>query len=261
MTAWQVTHWLRTLVLAILAHRVLIIEFSGVLIECTRIIGTRDRPTSVFNCTHIWLVNCRDAIHILRFFNIQFMFSVWLRYWNPTLFNVWCGVTRNLIVCKGICYETLMLTTYPAVCTRSIHISVHVLNHVALGHWADMIAWTLLPIVILDHDSLICGQVSMRVLLRAQKSATTIGHALRIHILKALTNHDLMRLLLSRNRGTIPAGVLRRYLVITLELFVHLGRSSDSVNAWIERGISSIERYAHFLVRAHIILTCVRNTD
>jgi len=60
-----------------------------------------------------------------------------------------------------------------------------------------MIAWTLLPIVILDHYSLICGQVSLRVLLRAQKSATTIGHALRIHILKALTNHDLMRLLLS----------------------------------------------------------------
>ena len=170
MTAWQVTHWLRTMVLAMLAHRVLIIEFSGVLIECTRIIGTRDCPTSVFNCTHIWLVNRRDVIHILRSFDIQFVFSVWFGDWYSSLLYVLNGVARNLLPGKCTCNQTLMLTTDSAVSNRSINISVKISNNIALVHRTDVliVTGTLLPIVILDYDSLISGQVPLRILFGAQ---------------------------------------------------------------------------------------------
>jgi hypothetical protein len=177
MATRQVTNRLRVLILAILPHRILIIKFSRVLVKSTNIICTCDCPTSVFYRTHIWLVNSWHIIHILRrFFNVEFMLSIWFRYWYPSLFNIWGGVARNLMTSYGTCYQTLMLTANPSVSNWSVHICVHVRDNIALIHWThvQVVAGTLLPIVILYYDSLIRCQVSLRVLFWAQKRSTAI---------------------------------------------------------------------------------------
>jgi len=50
-------------------------------------------------------------------------------------------------------------------------------------------------------------------------------------------------------------------LIVPAELLVHLRRPRDSMTTGIQSASSPVERDPHLLVRAHVILASVRDTD
>lgn len=124
-----------------------------------------------------------------------------------------------------------------------------------------MIAWAFLPVIVLYSNCLIGGKVSVWVFLRTQKSAAAIDQTLGLHILDALTKHNLVRLLLCRCRSPIPTSVLRGHIVISSKLLVYLRGSRDAGTTRVQVASTSIEGNHHFLIRAHVVGASIWNAD
>ena len=85
---------------------------------------------------------------------------------------------------------------------------------------------------------------------------------MRVYVLQTLSNHDLVGLLLSRSGANVAPSVLRgHYLIVPAEFLVHLRRTRDPRATSVQSTSSPIERDSHLLVRAHVILASVGDTN